>query len=249
MPDNTFRSTSRDPIPAESVNYNLENAIQRYRQIDLLRQYVREGNAYAARQVITERFQAKSAGRIPDELTELKYDLVLLCGLMGQSLREAGIEELHLEHAYTSSIRKINSAAAPGECRELAAELAENYCGLGRPQFFHSYSPLVKEIILAVDMDLGKPLTLSYFSEMLNVNSSYLSGLFKKETGTSLTEYVTARRILRAEDLLITSQLPIKTIAEQVGIPDVHYFSRIFKRKTGQTPSRYRACSSYRDDL
>ncbi len=240
MTDNIFKYTDRsfpDGVPSDA---DLAGIVLRYRQTDQLRMYIREGNEHAACQVMSERFQKGGAGRLQDELTELKYDLVLLSGLMGQSLRDAGIEDLHLERVHTASLRKIESAASSDECRSLAAELAKDYCSLSRLQSFHNYPPLIKEIIFAVDMDLARPLTLGYFAEMLNVNSSYLSGLFRKETGLSLTEYVTARRVLRAADLLLTSQLPIKTIAEQVGISDVHYFSRVFKKKTGQTPRQYR---------
>ncbi len=240
MSDNIFKYTDLSPFAGSPESPDLPGIVLRYRQTDQLRMYIREGNEHAARQVMNERFREGRPGRLSDELTELKYDLVLLCGLMGQSLRESGIEDLHLERIHTSSLRRIESAASPDECRSLAPELAKDYCSLSRLQSFHNYPPLIKEIILAVDMDLARPLTLSYFAEMLNVNSSYLSGLFKKKTGISLTEYITTRRVLRAADLLLTSQLPIKTIAEQVGIADVHYFSRVFKKETGQTPRQYR---------
>lgn len=245
MSDNIFKYTDRSLLAGSPEDYDLPGTILRYRQADQLIMYVREGNEYAACQVMAERFHEGCADRLSDELTELKYDLVLLCGLMGQSLREAGIEDLHLDRIHTASLRRIESAGSPDECRSLAPELAKDYCSLSRLQSFRDYPPLIKEIILAVDMDLARPLTLSYFAEMLNVNSSYLSGLFKKKTGISLTAYITKRRILRAADLLLTSQLPIKTIAEQVGIADVHYFSRIFKKETGQTPRQYREHHSY----
>ena len=71
-------------------------------------------------------------------------------------------------------------------------------------------------------------------------NSSYLSNLFRKEVGMTITEYVTNHRILHAADLLLTSMQPVKTIAKQVGFADVQYFSRVFKKKMGKTPSQFR---------
>ena len=112
-------------------------------------QSIREGNEYAACQIMEERFAAGNAGRLQDELTELKYDLVLLLGLMGQSLREIGIENLHLEQVYTDSLRKIEQADDIEQCRRLSAEIAKSYCQLRRLRSFHKYSPLVREIILS----------------------------------------------------------------------------------------------------
>ena len=77
-------------------------------------------------------------------------------------------------------------------------------------------------------------------SDWLNVNASYLSTLFKKEVGMPLTDFVNRQRIEQAKKLLIATELPTKTIAQQCGIPDIYYFSRLFKKRTGVTPKLYR---------
>ncbi len=74
----------------------------------------------------------------------------------------------------------------------------------------------------------------------MNVNASYLSSLFKKEMGVSLTSFVNNRRIERAKRLLSMTNLPIKTIAQQCGVPDIYYFGRLFKKITGTTPKAWR---------
>ena len=74
----------------------------------------------------------------------------------------------------------------------------------------------------------------------LNVNASYLSTLFKLEMGVPLTDYVNRQRIEQAKKLLVVTDFPIKMIAEKCGIPDVYYFSRMFKKRTGCTPKVYR---------
>ncbi|MDO4297424.1 MAG: helix-turn-helix transcriptional regulator [Lachnospiraceae bacterium] len=224
----------------QEISYDVQEITVRYQQVDRLLQSVREGNEYQACLVMRERRALGVAGRLKDNLTEYKFDLVLLSGLMGQALRESGVEDLHLDRVYTEGISRIEQAQSMEECGVIAEEVARKYCELNRLKSFGNYSPLVKRIILAVDMDLSQPLTLNYFAERLNVNGSYLSNLFKKETGIPVTEYVTSRRIRHAANLLLTSQMPIKTVAKQVGITDVQYFSRIFKKRIGQTPRQYR---------
>ena len=75
---------------------------------------------------------------------------------------------------------------------------------------------------------------------MQNISASYLSALFKKETGVTLTEYVNEKRIKYAMQLLATTKIQIQTAAQHSGIDDVHYFTKLFKKYTGKTPKEYR---------
>lgn len=73
------------------------------------------------------------------------------------------------------------------------------------------------------------------------VSEVYLRRIFKARYGQSLTEYVTAERIRQAKLLLIQDKdAPISSVAKQVGFLDPLYFSRIFKKSTGTSPSEYR---------
>ena len=83
-------------------------------------------------------------------------------------------------------------------------------------------------------------LSLNAQAGLLNVNSSYLSTLFKKETGTTLTEYVNKKRIRHAVFLLNTTTMQIQMVAQHCGIPDVNYFTKTFKKYIGKTPKEYR---------
>lgn len=77
-------------------------------------------------------------------------------------------------------------------------------------------------------------------AERLKMNSSYLSTLFKKENGTTLTDYVNQKRVEHAIFLLNSTSLQVQSIAQQCGIPDVNYFSKTFKKIVGKTPMEYR---------
>lgn len=72
------------------------------------------------------------------------------------------------------------------------------------------------------------------------LSTSYLSTLFKKEVGQTLTDYVNKSRISASQKLLRSTTRPIQDIAVQCGIPDIHYFTRLFRRETGMTSKGYR---------
>ena len=82
--------------------------------------------------------------------------------------------------------------------------------------------------------------SLSTLADRLSVNKTYLSTLFRRETGSTLTDFVTDRRISHGIYLLNTTSEPIQEIASVCGIADLSYFTKIFRRKKGMTPSQYR---------
>lgn len=87
---------------------------------------------------------------------------------------------------------------------------------------------------------LSEDLSLSLLAEHFNYNSSYLSYLFKQITGTGLSDYITGVRIDRANYLLANSNDSVSSIAEQTGFDTAQYFSYVYKRRMGITPSDYR---------
>ena len=87
---------------------------------------------------------------------------------------------------------------------------------------------------------LSENLSLSVIAEQFSYNSSYLSHLFKQTTGIGLSEYVTGIRMAKASELLSQTSESISLIAEKTGFDTTQYFSYVFKKRIGSTPSEYR---------
>ena len=85
-----------------------------------------------------------------------------------------------------------------------------------------------------------KDLTLDEVSKVVDISPYYFSKLFKQETGENFIEYLTKVRMKNAEELLKDSDYSIKEICVASGYSDPNYFSRIFKKYEGVTPSEYR---------
>ena len=76
--------------------------------------------------------------------------------------------------------------------------------------------------------------------EHLHISQSYFSSIFKQDTGKSFVQYLTDLRMDRAAALLRETDEKTYTIAQQVGYDEPNYFSYVFKRKFGVSPSQYR---------
>ncbi|MFF2479391.1 response regulator [Paenibacillus sp. NPDC058071] len=95
-------------------------------------------------------------------------------------------------------------------------------------------------ILQYVTENFASDLSLQQLSSRFFLNPSYISQLFKKETGETLTAYVARLRIDHACELLVRSDANVQEIAEQIGYRDYFYFTRLFKKLTAQTPTQYR---------
>lgn len=91
-----------------------------------------------------------------------------------------------------------------------------------------------------MDSHYGEALSLEQLAQQFYLSPSYLSRIFKRETGVNLSTYLQNVRIEAAKTLLRTSDLKSYEVAERVGINDPVYFSRIFKKVTGLKPKDYR---------
>ncbi|TCO77411.1 response regulator [Marinisporobacter balticus] len=99
---------------------------------------------------------------------------------------------------------------------------------------------LIKKAIDYIKKNYHHPIKLKVLAKHLHINGSYLSRLFKQETGETLTQMITKMRIKKAQDLLSSNDLKTYEVAIMVGIEDPAYFSQIFKKHTGVCPSEYK---------
>ena len=72
------------------------------------------------------------------------------------------------------------------------------------------------------------------------LNPDYLSRLFKKKTGISISGYLMTKRMNLAKEMLVTTKIPVSVISSQVGYDNFAYFTKIFRERTGMSPNEYR---------
>ncbi|MDF2541383.1 MAG: hypothetical protein K0S47_1101 [Herbinix sp.] len=86
-------------------------------------------------------------------------------------------------------------------------------------------------------------------SKYYGLSPKYFGALFKEVTGKALHTYLMELRIQKAKELLLTTDLPLEQLAGRVGIHDVYYFNKLFKKSEGITPGKYRRMLISKDPI
>jgi AraC-like DNA-binding protein len=87
---------------------------------------------------------------------------------------------------------------------------------------------------------LYETIPLSLLADKVGLQENYLSQLFKKETGLTITRFIQQEKVEEAKKLLELTPEPVTAIAAKLNFYDQNHFNKIFKRHTGLTPKRYR---------
>lgn len=103
----------------------------------------------------------------------------------------------------------------------------------------HNFSKYDK-ILEYIEKNFQRDITLDDLSQLSSFNPSYISQLFRKKTGLTLTEFISRVRVRKAKELLLKSDMSIGEVAFSVGFQDQNYFSRVFKQVEAFTPREYR---------
>lgn len=229
------RSDSSDsPLSMEA----LEN---RYADEERLMRAVSSGQADRAAIVYSRFTSRQMERRTTPPLRDMKNYFVVFNTLLRKAAEYGHVHPLYIDQVSGTLAKEIEAAQSPEALSTLGPKMVRHYCRLVQDFSRKGHSHLIGKLLILVEADLTADLSLSALARRLNVNPSYLSALFKKEVGSTLTEYVGKRRVNYAMLLLEATSLQVQTIAQQCGIPDVNYFTRTFKKYAGTTPKEYRA--------
>lgn len=130
-------------------------------------------------------------------------------------------------------------------------QLLLNYCSRYYERQFNTRTNLSKDVVVQVEKAMKNyfqsakaavpgPLSIEYLADQVHLSKNYLSDLLKKETGRSAKDHINDFVIEKAKYKLLASSDTISEIAYDLGFNYPHYFSRLFKSKTGLTPQAFR---------
>ena len=247
--ENANRTLSGDneSLTMRPAHYETEDAFlsmqileERYNSENRLIQAVSQGLVHKAEMMVANYSNYGIEDRVADPVRNLKNYTIILNTLLRKGAEAGAVHPLHIDSLSTKFAKKIELIHSVQAGFDLHLEMVRKYCLLVKNHSMKGYSLLVRKVLTRIDYDLTADLSLKAQADFLNVTASYLSTLFKKETGMPLTEFVNRKRVEHAVFLLNTTNMQIQMIAQYCGIPDVNYFTKTFKKYTQQTPKEYR---------
>lgn len=211
---------------------------QRYESENRILEAVSRGDEEAAVEAMHQHSRFTYGGRFEGSLYQQKNRMIVFNTLLRKAIEPSKVHPYYIDAISSKYARIIEEADEVPE--ELMWQMVRDYCAYVRRYSLKEYSPAVQKVMNYVNLNVAEPLTLKSLAAMCFISPSYLSALFKQETGTTLIDYINTQRVNRAAQLLEHSSHAIAAVAEEVGILDVNYFTKIFKKTLGVTPTRYR---------
>lgn len=178
-------------------------------------------------------------------------------------MKEEQVDHLYLESFYYGFVHmiyntfqkmavRIEEVYPNGEWREFtqasksidrmkawSIQMAETACS-HLTEHHKGVSFVISKVMQFIEDHLGEEFSREDIASHVFLNSAYLSRLFRKETGDSLSDYILEARVSKAKIFLEKTNKKISDIAADIGYDNFSYFTKIFKKSTGVTPQEYR---------
>ncbi|MFO7171771.1 MAG: AraC family transcriptional regulator [Bacillota bacterium] len=215
--DRVIRAAELPPVQAQApftLPASLVNAI-------------RSGHPEAVREAVGEVFAGVTSP------AESRYRALAAGFAAFQAALAAGMDEVSLARVGAGFLAQVSRFELLGDLQELVVETILSLTA-------RDAADPVAAAMAYVRHHYHSPCRLEEVARAVHLSPFHFSRLFKKRTGMTFGQYLTAERVERARQLLLHSNLPIDEVARRVGYHKTGHFSRKFREQTGMTPSEYR---------
>lgn len=213
-------------------SYNLERK---------LNHCITKGEEEEARIVLDKINQLERANLAHDEIRSLKNSLICSCTLITRAAIKGGVETedaFNLSDAYIHQIERLQTKESLVELEyEMASSFIEKVRESSKPKYNYY---VVNKAISYIHTEILSDLSLQIVAEKVEVNPSYLSKVFKKTVGLSITTFIAKKRIEESKYFLLHSAISISEVSQIFGFCNQSYYAALFKKYTGITPKQYR---------
>lgn len=158
-----------------------------------------------------------------------------------EQISNALIEEHFSAPLYLNAPDALQGAYTFQEVYRKSLELISALCRANTEAAYQGHSAIVKDTIQYMKGNFKHKITLDSVAQAAHANASYLSSLFKAETGISFSQYLTQLRLNHGANLLLNTHLSITNIALACGFSNQSYFIKLFREKFHMTPSAFRS--------
>lgn len=225
--------------PAQIIENSMKILEKRYNTENLMLEAVSNGNYEKVIEVMNSS-KTSLPERTNNPIRDTKNGLIIMNTLCRKAAETGLVHPIYIDELSTKLAIEIEKNNTLQELNNLIVELPKKYCLLVKNYSLSNYSYLIRKAINYINLNISTPLSLNIIAKSLSCNSSYLSAQFKKETKLTITDYIREQRIRITIRLLNSTDLSIQEIASHVGIDDLSYFSKLFKKQISMSPQQYR---------
>jgi two-component system response regulator YesN len=219
-----------------NVSSSLMNFLKKEQELSVK---VRQGDRHAAHQAL-DSVLADLLEKFPGNTDEVKARIIELLVILSRATIEGGAnpqELLTLNYRYIEEINRIQSL---GEvCLWIKKVLGIFLDNMDDARCIKNLQ-VVNSAVDYIRAHYQRRLTLDEIAQQVYVSASYLSRLFKKEIGCTVIELLTKVRIEEAKKVFHDPKYTVRQVAAEIGFEDANYFSKVFRRIEGITPSEYK---------
>ena len=218
-----------------------ENAAYNYpiQQEKLLQGYIAHGDKASAQRVLNE-----ILGHIffcsGGQFEYIKARIIELVVLLSRAAIEGGAditEVFGLNCDYINDVQRFKSL---DELNHWLANVLVRFTSIVFEHGEVKHNEVIKRVVEFIRRNYMNKISLNDISGHTKLSVSYLSKVFKDETGTSISAYINQVRIENAKLFLLDERIPLSEVAYLSGFEDQSYFSKVFKKITKVTPGKYR---------
>lgn len=229
---------SRKSLTEEHLNSAVKN--QDY-ELELY-SYVLAGRYEKIKELVQQTHFTEETGHLSDsKMRQNKYLVITSIALASRAATRGGVTYNTAMQQADFYYKKVDEANSFNELWDIHKQMlltftklvADRKLGIPTPPHF---LPKVQQYI---ETHLTEKITTADIAQELKINRSYLSTQFKKELGTDLNDYINLLKIEEAKRLLLTTDMPLITIATTLAFSSQSHFAAVFKRVEGVTPTEF----------
>jgi len=219
----------------ESRNFSI-NSLDKEHELKTL---VRNGDKPKSQRLL-EKLLVDILAKAPDNLDTLKTRMMELAVIISRAVVDGGAElteVLQLNSLFYKELQDINY---PDELCLWAKNMLETFMNYSETNKIQKNQQAIQKAAEFIHRNYRNKLTIEDIAQEVYLSPCYVSRIFKQGLGCTLMEYLTQVRVEQAKIMLKNPKYNVMQVAEESGFEDPGYFTRVFKKLEGVTPSRFK---------
>ncbi|MFZ4451501.1 helix-turn-helix domain-containing protein [Salibacterium aidingense] len=236
-----FHLSEKERMEALQIEYQKEGmAHHPYEQEKAFLEAMKEGNPAAFEWLETIEQNSNITLGSSHPLRHLKNKLIMACAILCRAAMENGTDPNEAMTMSDYFLREIERKQSVEALAGMEKQIYTTFFNMMQQKEASHYSVFVWKIRELVKSNVTEGINLEFISEYVNRTPGYISTVFKKECGITLKQFIVQEKIKEAKKYLLHTDDNILDIAVQFHFKDQTYFTKVFKKYTGQTPHHFR---------